>query len=57
MLYLAKCYELANYYLGFNGWSVKILCVSGCVVQFGCQSGYPDVVGLSPPGGEKLAGS
>ena len=27
-LYVTKCYELANHYLGFNGWSSKIISVS-----------------------------
>jgi len=24
-LYIRKCQELANYYLGFNGWSVRVV--------------------------------
>ena len=27
-LYISKCYELANYYLGFNAWNVTITSVS-----------------------------
>ncbi len=27
-LHFSKCYELANYYLGFNGWTTKIVTVS-----------------------------
>ena len=27
-LYVTKCYELVNHYLGFNGWSSKIISVS-----------------------------
>ena len=26
-LYISKCYELANYYLGFNSWSISITSV------------------------------
>ena len=28
-LYMARCYELATQYLGFNGWSVEVKKVSG----------------------------
>jgi len=27
-LYISKCYELANYYIGFNAWNVTITSVS-----------------------------
>ena len=27
-LYVSKCYELANHYLGFDGWTTHIIAVS-----------------------------
>ncbi|VDH91338.1 RAD52 motif-containing protein 1 [Mytilus galloprovincialis] len=42
-LHFAKCQELANYYLGFNGWSTtiklaSIMSYSSCIrTKFNCQ--------------------
>lgn len=42
-LYIRKCQELANYYLGFNGWSVRVVSLDDIgpipethVVRFRC---------------------